>query len=77
MYIMTIPIIKQAGPMISNMRSMVKLASIFKDETDNINGKTNNKYIHNAETNNVKEYNNNNNNYNYTNYDNSPTFFVN
>lgn len=28
-----IPIVKQAGPMINNMRSMVKLASAFKNET--------------------------------------------
>ena len=28
-----IPVVKQAGPMINNMRSMVKLASAFKNET--------------------------------------------
>lgn len=29
-----IPIVKQTGPMINNMRSMLKVASLFKDETD-------------------------------------------
>ena len=28
-----IPIVKQAGPMLNNMRSMVKLATVFKNET--------------------------------------------
>jgi len=30
----TIPLVKQAGPMFRNMRSIMKLASVFKDETD-------------------------------------------
>ena len=30
----TIPLVKQAGPMFNNMKSMKKLASAFKDETD-------------------------------------------
>lgn len=29
-----IPIVKEVGPMVGNMRSMLKIASIFKDETD-------------------------------------------
>lgn len=29
-----IPIVKEVGPMMGNMRSMLKLASVFKDETD-------------------------------------------
>ncbi len=29
-----IPLVKQAGPMMSNMKSMLRVASIFKDETD-------------------------------------------
>ena len=32
----TIPVVKQVGPMFGNMKSMIKLASIFKDETDTI-----------------------------------------
>lgn len=29
-----IPIVKEVGPMMNNMKSMLKIASIFKDETD-------------------------------------------
>ena len=29
-----IPVVKEVGPMINNMRSMIKIASVFKDETD-------------------------------------------
>lgn len=29
-----IPIVKEAGPMMHNMKSMLKIASVFKDETD-------------------------------------------
>lgn len=29
-----IPLVKQVGPMMNNMKSMLKVASIFKDETD-------------------------------------------
>lgn len=44
-----IPIVKEVGPMVGNMRQMLKIASIFKDETDssikpatnNINNETN------------------------------------
>ena len=32
-----IPIVKEVGPMMNNMKSMLKIASIFKDETDNNN----------------------------------------
>jgi len=48
----TIPIVRQVGPMVNNMRSMLRVASLFKDETDikipttnNIN--TTNNYIPN------------------------------
>ena len=30
-----IPLVKQVGPVMNNMRSMLKVASVFKDETDN------------------------------------------
>lgn len=30
----TIPLVRQVGPMFHNMRSMLKVASVFKDETD-------------------------------------------
>ena len=29
-----IPVVKEIGPMMGNMRSMIKVASVFKDETD-------------------------------------------
>ena len=29
-----IPIVKEVGPMMNNMKSMLKIASVFKDETD-------------------------------------------
>lgn len=31
----TIPVVKQVGPMMNNVKSMLKIASVFKDETDN------------------------------------------
>ena len=43
-----IPIVKEVGPMMGNMKQMMKIASIFKDETDttstrnNTNSNTNN-----------------------------------
>ena len=41
-----IPIVKEVGPMMNNMKSMLKIASVFKDETDtstraNTNNSTN------------------------------------
>lgn len=30
----TIPLVKQVGPMVTNVRSMLRLVSVFKDETD-------------------------------------------
>lgn len=33
-----IPIVKEVGPMMNNMRSMFKIASVFKDETDTSSG---------------------------------------
>ena len=31
----TIPLVRQVGPMVNNMKSMLRVASLFKDETDN------------------------------------------
>ena len=48
-----IPIVKEVGPMMNNMRSMLKLASLFKDETDNnigIKTSTNNIISTNTDT---------------------------
>ena len=77
----TIPLVKQAGPMIRNVKSVMKIASVFKDETDPISTKNNDT------VNNNKSNNNNNINKNSTtidsntitdNYinDSSPMFFV-
>lgn len=33
-----IPIVKEAGPMLRNMKSIIKVASVFKDETDTTSG---------------------------------------
>ena len=30
----TLPLVKQVGPMVRNMKSVMKIASVFKDETD-------------------------------------------
>lgn len=76
-----IPLVKQVGPMVNNMKSIVKIASIFKDETD-IKSITNTK-INNSSNNYSTPQNKaiqpkeekKESNYNY--YDNSPTFFIN
>lgn len=43
-----IPIVKEIGPMIGNMKQMMKIASIFKDETETSNN-------HISEKNNINE----------------------
>lgn len=62
----TIPIVKQVKPVMNNMRSIIKIASIFKDETDS------KKSINSNNTNipNKTSY------VDYDAYDESPTFFV-
>ena len=74
----TIPLVRQVGPMVGNMRSMLKIASAFKDETDT--SSTNNQNI-------TKNQPQNTNNTTYDNRkeekivdyttNNSPTFFIN
>ena len=64
----SIPLVRQVGPMFGNMRSMIKLASAFKDKTNNIPKQN----IYTSTTTKEKESSNNN----YINYD-SPTFFIN
>ena len=68
----SIPLVKQAGPVFGNMKSMIKLASVFKDETDNIPRTTpnNNTYTKTI----TKEKESSNDNYNGSD---SPTFFIN
>ena len=79
-----IPLVRQVGPMMNNMKSMLRVASIFKDETDVKPIKNNTKVSNKPNT---KPVNNNNNPNNikkeikqkeeYISNDNSPTFFIN
>ena len=56
----TIPLVKQVKPVMNNMRSMIRIASLFRDETDdNKKSIVNDNYTNNT----VYDYNN------------SPTFF--
>lgn len=71
----TIPIVKQAGPMVKNMKSVLKVASIFKDETDPPKPKNNNITKNNNAI--KKEATINNDYISPINNNNSPTFFIN
>ena len=69
-----IPVVKEVGPMMNNMRSMLKIASVFKDETDTtkkedtISSNTVSSNINNTNTTQKVEYTNQNNN--------TPNFFL-
>lgn len=68
-----IPVVKEVGPMVNNMKSMIKIASVFKDETDT--KKTNHTNIQK----NTKQENSTNNSTtpnNIPNYNNEPNFFL-
>ena len=65
-----IPVVKQIGPMYNNMKSMLKIASLFKDETDPT--PRNNNTTPNNPTNNLEKENTITSN----NYSNSPSFFI-
>lgn len=73
-----IPIVKQAGPMVNNMKTMFKLAGAFKDETDKNKPKKiepiTNDNISNSPYTNANNVNNIN-NYSY-NTSNGPEFFI-
>ena len=81
----TIPLVKQVGPMVGNIRSMMRVASIFKDETDTpknsnyFTPSTNNTLNNNTTNTTIKpnSTNQNKNNPEKTNYTESPTFFIN
>ena len=64
-----IPVVKEVGPMINNMKSMIKIASVFKDETEPM--RTNN----GSTKKNQKENSTNSTTPNY-NYNNEPNFFI-
>ncbi len=74
-----IPLVKQAGPMFNNMKSMLKLASIFKDETDDDYRKNKDKTTVN--NNNIDKEDktitlDNDSNTQILNYNNQPNFFI-
>ena len=77
----TIPLVRQVGPMMNNMKSIVRIASIFKDETDTRsipNTKKNNSSNNYTTPPNIEIQSKEEKtepNYNY--YDSSPTFFIN
>ena len=80
-----IPLVRQVGPMVNNVKSMLRVASIFKDETDNKPLKKNSGTT-NLDSNIEKVSSNNTNNYVskinedkqiiYDSYEGAPTFFV-
>ena len=70
-----IPVVKEIGPMMNNMKSMLKIASVFKDETDtkekkeetssNINNNAQNNITNKEKT-----------DYSYNQSNNLPNFFL-
>ena len=69
-----IPIVKEVGPMMNNMKSMLKVASVFKDATD-----VNSENTSNDRSNNIKSTTDNFNNQNSTKTNitqNEPNFFL-
>lgn len=81
----TIPLVKQVGPIVGNIRSMMRVASIFKDETDTPKNSnyftppTNSSLNNNTTTTTIKPISTiqNKNTLEKTNYTESPTFFIN
>lgn len=63
-----IPIVKQTGPMLHNMRSMLRVASVFRDETSNKPNKKKNNSSSNNNINEKKEV--------QTSNDSLPNFFI-
>ena len=70
-----VPLVKQVGPIYNNMKSMLKIASLFKDETDSTNNKNNNTNTNIIKDNKNKELQKENTIIN-NNYSNSPNFFI-
>lgn len=74
-----IPVVKQIGPLYNNMKSMLKVASLFKDETDppkkNNNISRNNKIQPNTVTNETNELEKEK-TITQNSYSNSPNFFI-
>ena len=74
-----IPVVKQVGPMFNNMKSMLKVASLFNDATtpSNNNSNTqNNNSTNNSSNNRVNNETRNENTITNNSYSNSPNFFI-
>ena len=70
-----IPVVKEIGPMMNNMKSMLKIASVFKDETDTKEKKEEtSSNINNNDKNNIT--NKEKTDYSYNQSNNSPNFFL-
>lgn len=70
----TIPLVRQVGPMINNMKSMLRVASLFKDETDyQKTNQTPKNIISNPTNNTIKKANNITNNTNIKNPKKAPS----
>lgn len=70
-----IPIVKQVGPMFNNMKSILKVASLFNDATTPSNNNNNNNSSNNK-VNNETSGERNENTITNNSYSNSPNFFI-
>lgn len=68
-----IPVVKQVGPMFNNMKSMLRVASLFNDATTKETNTTRNNINRNDNSNNINEKENTTTNNSYSN---SPNFFI-
>ena len=74
-----IPVVKQVGPMFNNMKSMLKVASLFNDATTPSNNNSNtqsNNNTNNSSNNKVNNETSNENTITNNSYSNSPNFFI-
>ena len=70
-----IPVVKQVGPMFNNMKSILKVASLFNDATTPRNNNNNNNSSNNK-VNNKTSGERNENTITNNSYSNSPNFFI-
>lgn len=70
-----IPVVKQVGPMFNNMKSILKVASLFNDATTPRNNNNNNNSSNNK-VNNETSGEKNENTITNNSYSNSPNFFI-